>query len=298
MSTSARFRQALSVVVAACGTAAAPAQTVTYLMPDACSIEGGKQVAVHVDIDDAGVLKRSAWPTQKIDWLFVLAPGTQENREDVGPANPAGDFINVALTRPGVTLVGMDTGPAPANVTGEQFKQFSKRAATGRAFADAIALIGDGDQVRIRRIESAKTLIRVRAPGAPLAARRLSHSPIAQSKSGQTVEIRALTDPTAVIVGSDLPVRAYVFGSKRVGAKVRATSVAAGQTQEAVTDSSGSCHFRIDALGIWRIEFHDLKPLEDDPEVDWMVYSATLTFEVTRATTGGRRNSTPAGGRE
>jgi len=34
---------------------------------------------------------------------------------------------------------------------------------------------------------------------------------------------------------------------------------------------------------VWRVEFHDVRPLANDPDAAWEVYSATLTFEVTRS---------------
>ena len=130
----------------------------------------------------------------------------------------------------------------------------------------------------MRRIESAKGLVRVSDPEG----RPVRPSAVAQSKTGQAVEIRPLADPTMTAVGSDLPLRAYVLGEKLVGARMLATCIADGVTREAITDESGSCHFRIASTGVWRVEFHDVRPLSDDPEATWAIYSATLTFEVTR----------------
>ena len=55
-------------------------------------------------------------------------------------------------------------------------------------------------------------------------------SAIATSKTGQAVEMRLIADATAIPVGSDLPLRVYVGGEKKVGVKVRATHVASGKT--------------------------------------------------------------------
>jgi len=185
--------------------------------------------------------------------------------------------VTVTLSKPGVTMVGLDIKPTAAKVEGKSFKAFWGRMAPGQAHKDAITALADADEVRVRRIESAKTLVRVPDPGGKPA----SHSAVAQSKTGQAVEIRALADPTMAGVGSDLPVRAYVGGDKQPGVKMLATCVATGKTQEALTDSSGSCHFRIDSAGVWRIEFHHAELLQGDPKADWVIHSATLTFEVT-----------------
>jgi hypothetical protein len=268
------------ILIAAGGVAGASGQTVTYLTPTTHTAALGQQVAVHIEAGEEALVSRVGWPTEKIDWLFVRAPGTQTNRENVGPAEPNGDFINVTLTKPGVTLVGLDTKSAVTAVPGQQFTGFILRTAPPERAKESVAAVGDASQVRVRRIESAKALVRVTEAGVPPRGTRVSHSAVAQSKTGQAVEIQPLADPTTVAVGSDLPVRAYVLGDKEVGVKVLATSVATGQVKSAITDSSGSCHFRIDAAGVWRIEFHQLKPLHGDPDADWAIYSATLTFEV------------------
>ena len=271
-----KLRQSAAALLAAGGVAAAAGQTVTYLAPATHAAAVGQRVAVRVEAGDGTVVRPAAWPTERIDWLFVRAPGAQENRENVGPRDAKADFIDVSLSKPGVTLVALDTRPAETTCTGKQFKTFGRRTMPSEAYNRVIAAIADTAQVRTRRIESAKTLVRVADP----AGKPTSHSAVAQSKTGQAVEIRPLADPTMVSVGSDLPVRAYVEGDKQVGLKVLATCVATGKTQEAITDSSGSCHFRLAAAGVWRIEFHHITPLPDDARVDWAIHSATLTFEA------------------
>jgi hypothetical protein len=277
-----KLRQTAAVLLAAGAAAVAAGQTATYLAPAQYAATVGEQVAVRVEAGDGEAVRPVPWPTERIDWLFIRAPGTQENREDVGPRDPQGNFIEVALTKPGVTLIALDTKPTETTVAGKQFKAFARRTLPSTAYDAAIAGIADAAQVRTRQIESAKTLVRVADPtGKPA-----SHSAVAQSKTGQAVEIRPLADPTMVTIGSDLPVRAYVGGSKQVGVKVLATCVATGKTQEAIADSTGSCHFRISDPGVWRIEFHHLTSPPDDTKTDWVIYSATLTFEASRTGAG------------
>jgi hypothetical protein len=277
-----KLRQTAAVLLAAGAAAVAAGQTATYLAPAQYAATVGEQVAVRVEAGDGEAVRPVPWPTERIDWLFIRAPGTQENREDVGPRDPQGNFIEVALTKPGVTLIALDTKPTETTVAGKQFKAFARRTLPSTAYDAAIAGIADAAQVRTRQIESAKTLVRVADPtGKPA-----SHSAVAQSKTGQAVEIRPLADPTMVTIGSDLPVRAYVGGSKQVGVKVLATCVATGKTQQAIADSTGSCHFRISDPGVWRIEFHHLTSPPDDTKTDWVIYSATLTFEASRTGAG------------
>jgi hypothetical protein len=277
-----KLRHTAAMLLAAGEVAVAAAQTVTYLTPVRHAATAGQRVAVRVETGDGQAVRPAAWPTERIDWLFVRAPGTQENRENVGPRDANGDFIEVPLSKPGATLIALDTKPVETTISGRQFKAFARRTMSSQAYEATVAGIADTTQVRTRRIESAKTLVRVADPtGKPA-----SCSAVAQSKTGQAVEIRPLADPTMAAVGSDLPVRAYVGGDKLAAAKVLATCVVSGKTQEAITDSSGSCYFRIDTAGVWRVEFHHITPVPDDEKVDRAIYSATLTFETPKEGAG------------
>src|SRR5581483_1714380 len=56
------------------------------------------------------------------------------------------------------------------------------------------------------------------------------------------------------------------------------------------TDSDGQAVLRLDRAGLWYARIIYMRPAEDDPEVDWRSYFATLTFEIpsTAATTSPR----------
>jgi hypothetical protein len=265
-----------AVFAAACSSLAA-GQSVTYLSPDKHQVRVGEQVRLRVEVGEALQPQRAAWPADAIDWLFVRLAGTQENMHEdrVRPARAQDDFLSVTLSHAGVALIGFDTRPAVQQVAGKDLRAFLDRYVESAALPDARPPIQPTAKLNVRQVESTKTLVRVSAEGD-----QRSHSATAQSKSGQAVEIRPLADPTMVAVGSDLPVRAYVNGSKKVGVRMLATSVAAGKTQQSVTDASGATHFRITHAGLWRVEFHWAEPLKSDPTADWAIYSATLTFEV------------------
>jgi hypothetical protein len=93
-------------------------------------------------------------------------------------------------------------------------------------------------------------------------------------------ELRSLFDPTVAKPGSDWAVRIYIEGAKKSDGLVQATSLADGKIQSAITDESGAARFHLGAAGVWRVEFHDAQPLENDPQADWVLRSGTLTFEV------------------
>ena len=67
------------------------------------------------------------------------------------------------------------------------------------AKADSRRVTG-GQTVRVRRVESATTMVRVPTPDG-----RALSSATAMSKTGQAVEIRPLFDPTVLRVGRDIP---------------------------------------------------------------------------------------------
>lgn len=262
--------------VVALVVAAASAQSVAFLTPEIHVGEVGQSVDVRVARADGVVMATTPWPTERLEWLFTRSPGAQSNPENRGPTKAGGDYVTVTLDRPGVTMIGIDAKPAVETIGGQSFKSFVRRATANQTLLATAERVADDAAVRVRRVESAKTLIRVHDPsGGPA-----RHSATAQSKTGQAVEIRALADPTMVPVGSDFPVKIYSRGGKRKAVRVLATCAATGETITAVTGSAGTCDFRITSPGVWRIEFHDVVRLERDPKAGWEIHTATLTFEV------------------
>ncbi|MFH1746974.1 MAG: DUF4198 domain-containing protein [Planctomycetota bacterium] len=263
------------VVIASGAVAAAASVPVSYLTPDSFSAATGAQVKLHVESGSALSTQMQAWPDDKLQWFFTRANGTQQNRDTVKALEPQGREVAVTITQPGVTVIGYDSKPLVTNVAPAEFQAFlSKNVSTGALKAGSRD--GGPDRiVQVRRVESATTMIRVSADGVGAYS-----SATALSKTGQAVEIRPLFDPTLVKPGSDLPVRVYVGGSKKAGAKVQATSVNGNQTVSVLADPTGVANFRIDQAGTWRIEFHHAEALAGDPAAEWSLYSATLTFEV------------------
>ena len=71
----------------------------------------------------------------------------------------------------------------------------------------------------------------------------------------------------------------YLDRMYQLAIKMNAQS-GAGMIIEKTTDRSGMTYFRITDPGVWRIEFHHAELLENDADAGWVIYSATLTFEV------------------
>jgi len=254
------------------GAGAATAQTTLYLQPASFVPPEKSALAVSVAGGKLDEVQPARWPDE-VDWLFARSSGEQRNLENVKPA--AGESaISIELTRPGVTMIGLDLPPQIEVVSAKDWSPFLLTRVAQDQMQPALPAVARGDPARVEHVRSAKTLVRVSGHSAA------GHSAVAQSKSGQAVEIRALADPTRVPVGSDLPVRVYVDGEKRTGVRVLASSVTGGTRQGQVTDATGACHFRITHEGEWRVEVHDLTAAKDKSTAYWVLHTATLTFFV------------------
>jgi hypothetical protein len=245
--------------------------TTAYLTPSKYSATLGESIALHFDAGAAKDAQPAPWPSGEVTWLFIRGGDAAENQHDVQPQRAQDNFVPLKVEYPAVTMVGA-LRPVVREVPGAELRAFLEQ----HAAADTSSLAA-GRTYRVRDIGSAKTLIRV-----PAADGQALPSAIATSKTGLRGEIRPHFDPTVAPVGSDIPLTVYVNGDKRPGAQIQATNVATGQTTTMTSDQSGSAHFRVTDPGVWRVEFHYAQPLSNDSAADWVVYSATLTFEVAK----------------
>ena len=268
------------VTVVALATAGVP--PVMYLMPDQFTASLDQPVTLRVESGAALTAQTAQWPSNEMAWFFVLADGTRHNHDQIAATDPDKKTVAVELTQPGATVIGFDTKPVISQVSGKDLAAFLTKNVAGAEASPAVRELTGRQNLRVRRTQSATTMIRV-----PAGDHRDLNSAVAQAKTGLSVEIRSMFDPTVITVGSDFPLRTYIGGSKKAGVKVQATSLTGGKTWSKVTDTSGVAYFRIKHPGTWRIEFHHAQPLENDPQADWAVYSATLTFEV--ATEGSKK---------
>lgn len=207
-------------------------------------------------------------------WFFVRCAGTQENRDSVRPDSDG--LVKLVVPQTDCCLVGLDRKPRIESIDASALDSFFRRHVGGRP--DGFDP-GDGTPLRVRRIESMKMLVRVGPEDA---------SPIpsatAQSKTGQTVELRPLADPTAVPIGAVLPLKVYgVFDT--AGRTVVARHVARDVKHVATTDPAGIAAVTIDAAGTWQVEVHDARRPDESDDFEWEIRSATLTFDVSAATT-------------
>ncbi len=264
------------------GGLGATAQDVAYLSPSEYAAAPGAKVALHVECAAGAEPVRVAWPNDRADWMFISADGDQENRHGVKADGPGGDSVSVTAPQGGAEVVGLDLKAAIVPVDAAGFAEFrakfvaaAKAGATGAPNAAPSA--AKAGTLRVRRYESLNTIVRVSADG-----QEAKPSQIVTAKTGQKASIRPVMDPTGLRAGSDVPFRVYNDGRAVGGGKLTATNATTGQTQTVMGDSAGICQVHIEATGVWRLQFHQAVP-SPDADADWNLYSATLTFEVTRA---------------
>ena len=273
MNAPVRIWLSLAMLAFCGGATSAEPLTVSYFRVNMWSAAVGDTVSVQFATGVAQHVKVTPWPHEGVEWLCVRSGDVQENQHNVCPNRAGENSINIPVRHSGVTLIAVNEWPVTIAATSDELNAFLRQnvATTGVAkmSPDSPATL------RVRRIVSAKTLVRAAAPGG-----RQVPSAIGTSKTGQPVEIRPVFDPTAIQVGSDLPLSIYVAGQKKSGVKVQATHVPTGGTTSYITGPGSAGHFRIKQSGAWRIEVHHAEPLVRDASADWVIYSGTLTFEV------------------
>jgi hypothetical protein len=264
----------LTVLLSLATGATVRAQSVSALRGDRHEVTVHERLRLRFDGERSGAVARGAWPGE-FDWFLVRVAGTQRNLEDLAAADPEADSFDLLLSESGVTLVAADRKPRIEEVTPRELRAFLRSRLGPKTLPAASLGSKDEPALRVRRLESSKLLVRVLGDEG-----WLPNSATAQSKTGQRVEIRPLGDPTSVKVRTDMPLRIYVPNPRKVGTKVIARHLESGKRQTFLTDREGTGHFTVNAPGVWLVEVHHARRLVDDPEADWELHTATLTFEV------------------
>jgi hypothetical protein len=231
-----------------------------FLQPVAYTAPAGG--AVDVRLLGAGAAPE-AWKGVPTDWLFVRVAASQRNM-DAPPLAPDGRAL-VPLDSSGIAVIGVDLAPRTDTLALADLNAFITQK--GRLNGP----LPERGPVRVRRVESAKTIVRAGDIG------KESGGTEANGKTGQKVELRPIMDPAVTPPGSDIAIRAYILGAGAGGARLIATHTATGQTQEIACDGGGYCNLRITARGEWRVEMHELRAGDEHGLL--ILYSATLTFE-------------------
>jgi hypothetical protein len=264
--------------VAATGVGAR-AQEALFLEPASAVVARGEQIELTASA--AGVAR--AWPAERIHHFFARTAWTQENRDTLAGDGEDGLTAGWTAELPGVMVLGCDLSPRVEVVTASSFSAFVGRVLPSSRRAAFGALPAAGE-VSVRRVESAKALVRVEAAGEQPVS-------IATSKTGQAVEIRPLMDPTALAPGGDLLLKIYAAIPGPAAGVVLATNTTTGESLSVETDDSASANLTIPSAGRWRVEFHAVMPIEDE-DAQWLIHTATLTFDVVGDPAGGASHET------
>ena len=251
------------------------AQSTRFLQSDRWELAIGERLEIDFQARREGTLEAVPWPA-RFDWFFVRAGGGQTNLDDPRVAEGR-RTLELTAERAGITLIAADRPAYVEPIAKGDLRVFLAEN-VGRSTLKKLDLAAlnafDGEALRVRRIESTKALLRVLGKEG-----FLPNSAVAQSKTGQAVEIRPLADPTSVPVKSDLPLRVYVPNPGKQGTKVIARHLGTGRTQTFFTDRMGAGFFTINMAGLWMVEAHHARPAKDE-NADWEIHTATLTFEV------------------
>jgi hypothetical protein len=270
------IRPTLRVALALClASAAAPAQSITWLEPGRWTASTGGRSELRVTSERASATTRTPWTDVDLGWFYIREAGEHRNFDAVDP-EPGADFVSVDLGYAGATLIGMDRRPRIENIPGAELVTFLETRASTSALTRGWRARLAGAERRVRRVESAKLLVGVSDPGAGV-----PRTHTATSKAGQPCEIRLLMDPTVLRAPSDLPVRVYLPGGS-AGLQLHARHDASGRTQAAAIDARGLAHFTVDVAGVWSLEAHRIVELTGDPEADLELHSATIRFQIPR----------------
>ncbi len=102
---------------------------------------------------------------------------------------------------------------------------------------------------------------------------------------GHVLEIVPEKDPATLAEGEPLAVQILFRGKPLAGVRVSAAWAGAEMKGHefpvaAETDAQGRALLRLDRTGLWYARLIHMVPAQDDPQIDWRSFFATLTFEV------------------
>ncbi len=240
-----------------------------FLIPLAYTAPPATPLELQLRASAAADAPQLAWPADRCQWFFARSAGEQQNLQALAPFGRPEPRVQIG--RDDATVIGLDQRPAIVTAPAAPIARLAKTAdAAGEPGAAEVA---DTASVRVRHYVSAKSIIR------PAGARRAPSATV-MSKTGQPAEIRLLADPTALTLGSDLPIRVYVQGDKAGGVTVTALHVPTGRSQQTVSDRGGMGRFHIDAGGAWLLAFQSARPSPPDSDAAWDLFSGTVAFDV------------------
>jgi len=250
-------------IFAALITLAAQAQEALFLTPERF-LTASRETRVRLSEAKSASPATQDWAKFSANWVFVKTGLVQENRDGFEEWLQNDGTLKLPIPAPGPVVIGIDFSPQIETVA----------SASLARLVTAPLKSGVGSTVKIRHHRSALTIFQTDWPG-----EQSPDSGVATAKTSLSSSIHPLMDPTRFRIGSDLALELVVRGEEAQDAQVHAANLTTGKTW-AVKAQGGLCKFTPDAPGTYEFKFQLARPLVNDPEADFDLFSATLTFSI------------------
>jgi uncharacterized GH25 family protein len=174
---------------------------------------------------------------------------------------------------PGSHVIALGTKPRAVRMNGEDFEKYLSEAGL-TAIEEQRTTLGEAGRPAVERYTKwAKTVVEVgeEAPSEDAWATAV----------GDRLEIVPLEPPNRVRPGESLRLRVLYAGTPLTGAAIVGGRAAGPPNEIAVsTDDRGEAAVNLSTSGRWYVRAIHMIRVEDDPQVQWESFWATLTFEV------------------
>jgi uncharacterized GH25 family protein len=174
---------------------------------------------------------------------------------------------------PGPYVIALGTKPRTVRMNGEDFEKYLSEAGL-TAIEEQRKTLGEAGQPAVERYAKwAKTVVEVgeETPSGDAWATAV----------GAPLEIVPLDPPNRVRPGGSLRLRVLYAGAPLTAAAIVGARAAGPPNEIAVsTDERGEASVNLSTSGRWYVRAIHMIRVEDDPQVQWESFWATLTFEV------------------
>lgn len=265
----------------------ASAQTLARFMP--VEAEGGSPGVLELRFvrERPSSIEFQPWPARESGWMFLRAEGTQHNLDALAAVPEDATLLRLEREGPGPMLVGWDLPPRVERTKPAELRAFLAERASKLATPRVLEALTQGELVPVLRLESLALVAR------PAQGAAAEPSPIAISKSGQRMELRALFDPSCLQAGSLFAFKLYLPEGGADNVVCRAVHLATRESQAIERLADGSLRARLERAGPWMLEACRLRALDGSAGAALELASSTLVFVVrpalARAKDGGGR---------
>ncbi len=260
-----------------------------WLMPERFATPVGKPLAVFVDVGVKFPIGESPTRADRIDQFTATHVDARADLTNlrVTDTSLVGDL---AADAPGLWIVSCTVKPRYIELEPAKFDEYLVDDGLAeiheiRKAAGALARPG-----RERYARAVKTFLRVTAPPSEKVDASVAHAATAPEAStgfdrvlGTRVELVPLRDPTALVAGSKLRARVLFDGKPLARHAVSSGRESAPSrfVETVETDANGEAEFALADRGRWYLRtVQMIAAPKDDPDVDWLSFWSTLTFEV------------------